>query len=320
MNHISFPGLGGLEFTLSRAAFGTPVYWYGAIIALGFLLAAVYALKSCRKFGIGQDDMCDVLIVSLPLSIIGARLFYVLGAWGDFKDNPAAIINIRDGGLAIYGGVIMAVVGVFIVCRFKKINVTDVLDIAGLGLLIGQMIGRWGNLFNAEVYGDVTGLPWGMSINGGAPVHPLFLYESLWNLVGFLLIRKRTGRRLFRGEMFLMYLGWYGLGRALLENLRDNAFVLYIGRLPLSQITAVAAFAFAIIMLAFGYNDALKRGEAEGINDVLPEPSKKKGGQSEEPSEDTSEEDAPEAEPLEADQDSGAPDNDEPGGSDETEE
>ena len=284
MTHIAFPSI-GLEFDLNRVAFtvfGKEVYWYGIILASAFILAALYALKEAKKFGISQDNLIDQLILALPLSVVGARLYYVIFDWASYKDDPAAIIRIWDGGLAIYGAVITAVVSVFIFCRVKKLNPLDMLDLGSMGLLIGQAVGRWGNFINAEVYGSKTTLPWGMEVaNSGVTVHPLFIYESLWNILGLLLISTRAGKRWFRGEMFLMYIAWYGIGRGFLEGLRQDQFILMIGRFPVSQLLAILSLFAALVLLAMGYRRVMKQGEPEGINDVLVEPAKKDGAEKE---------------------------------------
>ena len=202
MGTVSFPGL-GLEFQLNRVAFHVgswPVYWYGIIIAAGFLLAVMYCSRQAPKFGIRQDDIIDMLFFAVPLSIIGARVYYIIfypelyrradGSW-DF----GAMVRIWDGGLAIYGGVIMAVLTLLVFCKVRKIRFLAFADLGSFGLLIGQMIGRWGNFVNIEAHGGPTDLPWRMGIyqyvdgtRQYMEVHPTFLYESLWNLVGLLLL------------------------------------------------------------------------------------------------------------------------------------
>jgi phosphatidylglycerol:prolipoprotein diacylglycerol transferase len=164
-NYVSFPNL-GFGFDLNRVAFnvfGIEVYWYGIIIALGFTLAATFALLSRKKFGIKENDLIDALLFAVPISIIGARLYYVLFNLSYYK-NIMDVISIRDGGLAIYGAVIAATITVFVFCRVRKVRLGDLLDLGALGLLIGQAIGRWGNFVNIEAYGSATNLPWAMEI------------------------------------------------------------------------------------------------------------------------------------------------------------
>ena len=175
---ISFPGL-GLSFNPSRVAFSIgskPIYWYGIIIAAGFLLAVYYALKRADQFGLTQDNIIDMLICAVPLAIIGARAYYCLFSWNLYKDDPIRVLYIWEGGLAIYGGVIGAVIGLFIYTKVKKVKTSAMLDIGGLGLLIGQSIGRWGNFMNREAFGAQTNsfLRMGLTDASGATiyVHP----------------------------------------------------------------------------------------------------------------------------------------------------
>ncbi len=199
---VLFPGL-GLEFHLDRVAFqlfGLPIYWYGVIIACGFLLAVVFCYKMAPRFGVKPDDVIDLLFFAVPLAIIGARLYYIVFYLDLYRTEDGGLdflemLDIRDGGLAIYGGVIAAVLTLLVFCRVKKINFFAFADLGAFGLLIGQCIGRWGNFVNVEAYGGPTDLPWRMGIDAYVDgvwqymeVHPTFLYESLWNLLGFLLL------------------------------------------------------------------------------------------------------------------------------------
>ena len=195
-HHITFPHL-GLEFTVNTVAFsigGFSVYWYGIIIAGGFLLALVYASYSCKKMNIDVNRLFDVVIVGLIAGVVFARLFYVVFYPGDkYRENPMEIFQIHDGGLAIYGGLIGAVVFGGLMAKIRKMKVAAVLDIASLGFLIGQGIGRWGNFINQEAFGSATDLPWGMHSDNTAlvvdgNVHPCFLYESILCLLGFVLL------------------------------------------------------------------------------------------------------------------------------------
>ena len=251
---ISFPMLGNWTICPSNSIhlFGLTIYWYGIIIACGFLLAVTYAFRRSREFGIDPNDLTDVLLFAVPLAIVGARAYYVIffGNYDSFLD----MIAIWEGGLAIYGGVIGAVITVLIVCRVKKMSALATLDVASFGLLIGQSIGRWGNFMNREAFGYETDIfcRMGLTLNGETIyVHPTFLYESLWNAVGFItlhVLSKKTPRK-FDGQYFLSYLGWYGLGRAWIEGLRTDS--LYIGStsLRVSQLLAIATFLIAAILL-----------------------------------------------------------------------
>ena len=252
---ISFPGL-GLSFNPDRAAFsigGKPIYWYGIIIAAGFLLAVLYAMRRCKQFGLTQDNIIDMLICAVPSAIVCARLYYCVFEWDLYKDDPIQILNIRNGGLAIYGGVIGAVLAVLIFTKVKKIRTAAMLDIGGLGLLIGQSIGRWGNFINREAFGTTTDsfLRMGLTDASGATiyVHPTFLYESLWNALGLLILHVLSKRRKYDGQIFVMYLGWYGLGRVFIEGLRTDSLYLMGTNLRVSQLLAGICVVFAVVYL-----------------------------------------------------------------------
>lgn len=244
INVISFPNI-GLSFTVNRAAIsigGFTVYWYGIIIALGLLLAVAYGTRECAKVGISQDDFFNMLIIALPVSIICARAYYVIFSWEFYQNNIAGIFDIRNGGIAIYGAVIGAAATVLSYCRKKKLNVGAVLDVLAIGLLIGQSIGRWGNFVNGEAFGAVTNLPWAMTVERGGAivgklVHPTFLYESLWNGIGILVLLAYKKIKKFDGEIFAGYMAWYGFGRAMIEGLRADS--LYIGPIRVSQLLAL---------------------------------------------------------------------------------
>lgn len=257
---IAFPGLGIDEFYINENAFSIniesldfrlDVKWYGVIISLGLLMAAIYCMCNAKRFGLKADDILDAVIIGGPLGIIGARLYYVLFSLDEFS-SFMDVINLRNGGLAIYGVIIMIVLVAPWFCKFKKIKMPVLLDLVSYGLLIGQCIGRWGNFFNVEVYGSTTSLPWGMEITRGYNkiiVHPLFLYESLWTLAGFIFLHFYGKKRKFDGEIFLMYMGWYGLGRALIEGLRVEAYVLKLGTLKISQVFGILFFVASIVLL-----------------------------------------------------------------------
>lgn len=232
---ISFPMLGGL--TLNPPSyfllFGRPIYFYGVLIGLGFLLAILFCAKRAKRFGLKEDDVYDVAIWLIPCSIIGARLYYVLFRLDYYLEHPWELFAIHNGGLAIYGGVIAGVISVVLVCRKKKIPVGAMLDNLCYGLLIGQIIGRWGNFMNREAFGAETTVfcRMGLTAPDGTTiyVHPTFLYESLWNLgvLLFLLWFERTGRRRFDGHCVTLYFLLYGLGRFWIEGLRTDS--LYLG-------------------------------------------------------------------------------------------
>ena len=255
MEHtIGFPNL-GLEFTLSRVActvLGKDIYWYGIIICAGFILAALYVNSRTKDFGVTSDNLTDCLIICVPLGIICARIYYVVFEWGYYAQHPGEIIAIWKGGIAIYGGIIGTLIGLFVYSRVKKLSLASLCDLAAFGLLIGQCIGRWGNFVNGEAHGGPTTLPWGMTIDGQSMVHPTFLYESLWNLTGFVLLHFYSKKRRFKGEIALLYAAWYGAGRAWIEGLRTDS--LYIGSVRVSQLLAVISCIAAVAVLARQYH------------------------------------------------------------------
>lgn len=270
MNNVSFPGL-GLEFTIS-ADFITigdfAIKWYGVLIALGVGAALAFAYIKAPKFGVDRDKFFDAVIYSVFSAIIFARVYYVIFSWSNYADDPLSALYIWDGGLAIYGAVIGGIgLGVFLARRYKM-NIAATLDIAGMAFLIGQAIGRWGNFTNQEAFGGNTTLPWGMTsesvvrylekvdsdlisagipIDADLPVHPCFLYESLWCILGFVFLYFHIKKRKFDGELFLMYLAWYGAGRAVIEGLRIDS--LMIGSLRISQVLAILTVIISIALI-----------------------------------------------------------------------
>lgn len=255
INHVSFPML-GLEFEINRVAFsvfGMPVYGYGIIIALGLALAFVYATYQTKKVGISQDDFLNMLIIALPVSIICARLYYVIFSWDYYKNNLTEIFNIRGGGIAIYGAVIGAAMVVLVYCRFKKLKIGKVLDVLAVGLLIGQAVGRWGNFINGEAFGETTALPWAMTIvQKGRTIanmaHPTFFYESLWNAFGVLALVLYNRKKAFEGETFCGYMVWYGIGRMFIEGLRTDS--LFIGSVRVSQLLSLCIVVAGVVLIA----------------------------------------------------------------------
>ena len=257
MGAITFPNL-GISVNPSRVAFnvlGKDIYWYGIIIAAGFLLAVIYAMRRAPSFGLNEDNILDMLFVAVPLAIVCARLYYCIFYWDLYRDNPIAILYVWEGGLAIYGGVIGAVIGVAIFCRVKKLPIGPLLDVGSLGLLIGQMIGRWGNFMNREAHGAITDGFFKMGIADAAGnvtyYQPTFLYESVWNLVGFVALHFYSKRRKFDGEVFLLYLAWYGLGRAWIEGLRTDSLYLFGTGIRVSQLLAALSCVAAIAVLVY---------------------------------------------------------------------
>ena len=256
--YIQFPAL-GIEFNPDRLiSIGSfTIHFYGIIIALGLMLAVFYAWKRAKQFGIKEDDLTDGVLWVVPFAILCARAYYVIFKWEDYADDPISVFYIWKGGLAIYGGVIGAAIGVLIHCKVKKIKVPALLDMVALGFLIGQCIGRWGNFFNREAFGAETdsflrmGL-WNTSTGEYEYHHPTFLYESVWNLVGFVLLHFLSKKRKYDGQIALGYVAWYGLGRAIIEGLRTDS--LYLGVFRVSQLlAAVTCFAAVLILMLLSF-------------------------------------------------------------------
>lgn len=260
---ISFPGLGidGVNPSRYFTVFGKPIYWYGVIIALGMIIALIYAMKRSKQFGLKSDTLLDIFIWGIPSAIVFARLYYVLfyqdaSGVNPYFEEPIKMLYIWEGGLAIYGGVFGAVLAAFIYTRVTKKKLLPILDLVCLGLLIGQCIGRWGNFINREAYGDFVSetylLRMGLTVvNSTVYVHPTFLYESLWNLVGFIVLHFVSKKRKYDGQMLLMYLGWYGLGRLWIEGLRTDSLFIGTTSIRVSQLIAGISFIFAVTVLAY---------------------------------------------------------------------
>ena len=254
---ITFPMFGNLTINPPSyfTVFGMDIYFYGVIIGLGFILGILYCSHNSRRFGIDQDSVYDVMIWLIPTAIIGARLYYVLFRLDYYVQHPNEIFAIHNGGLAIYGGVIAGVLVIWLVCRKKKIPLGAMLDLLCYGLLIGQILGRWGNFMNREAHGAVTDsfFKMGLVDASGAVTyyHPTFLYESVWNLVGFLALHFLTKKRKFDGQIFLSYLTWYGLGRVWIEGLRTDSLYLFSTGIRVSQLVAALCVVFAGGALAF---------------------------------------------------------------------
>ena len=251
---IDFAGLGLKINPPAGFSVGSiEVRFYGLIIALGLVLAVAYALKRKDQFGLSEDDLMDGVLWIAPFAILCARLYYCAFEWDRYADDPISILYIWEGGIAIYGAVIGAAIGVILHCKvFKKISVLAVLDIVSLGFMIGQMIGRWGNFFNREAHGGITDsfLRMGLlnPVTGeGSYYHPTFLYESLWNLVGFIALHFFSKKRRYDGQVALLYVAWYGLGRAMIEGLRTDS--LWWGNFRVSQVLAAASCLAAVVIL-----------------------------------------------------------------------
>lgn len=257
---LTFPNLFGgitLSYYQGFELFGIKIYWYGVLITIGVILAYLYAMHRSKDFGLGKDRMFDVVFVALIGGFLGARIYYCVFQTLDPNsgmsfDFITTFTTIRDGGLAIYGGIIGGFLCGFIACKVRKVNFRAMADLAAMGFLIGQCIGRWGNFINQEAFGAACSPDWvfGMTstdiiqksgFDAGTLVHPCFLYESVWCLVGFIALHFYSKKlRTFDGEIALLYAAWYGLGRAWIEGLRTDS--LMIGQFRVSQLVAGASF------------------------------------------------------------------------------
>lgn len=256
--HVQFPNL-GWEFDISRVAISLgsfKVYWYGLIIATGLMLAILYAYKTAPRFQLNFNKLMNCVFVGLVTGIIGARLYFCIFKWDYYFTHPIEIFYIHEGGLAIYGGIIGAIAGGLVVAKIQKMRFLPILDVVMIGFLIGQGLGRWGNFFNQEAYGTVTNLPWAMMSEGtlNQPVHPCFLYESLWCLLGALLLHLYSKyRQRYAGEIFFMYLVWYGFERMFVEGLRTDSlylpFRVFGMDIRVSQVLSFALFVTGIVIL-----------------------------------------------------------------------
>lgn len=271
--HVQFPGL-GWEFTIDRVALsvgGFNIYWYGVIIAVGMLLALLYAFRHAVDFGIDADRLVDVVAIGTVMAIVCARIYYVAMAPFQYQ-SFWEMVDIRLGGIAIYGAVIGAFVFGGLAAKWRKVPLLPLFDLVALGFLIGQGVGRWGNFVNQEAFGTNTTLPWGMysegteaylrsvqvtlpagvTIDPTLPVHPTFFYESLWCLIGFVVLALYVKRRRFHGQIFLLYVIWYGLGRSWIEGLRTDSLLITGTDLRASQVVAFATAFAAFLLLVAG--------------------------------------------------------------------
>ncbi len=256
---LSFPGLGIGEFQVNSTAFtvfGVSIAWYALIITFGMICAVMYLAFRAKQIGIVFDDILDFVIFAIPIGIIGARVYYVL-AEIDRYDSFAEMINIRNGGLAIYGGIIAGTLAVIGVSHYKKINFFAIADSCTPGIILAQAIGRWGNFMNGEAHGGETTIFCRMGIQKiGSEmiyVHPTFLYESLWNLIGFILINIFYKHKKYDGQILFMVFGWYGLGRMFIEGLRTDSLYTQIFGLEFrtSQVLAGIIFAVCLVLLIY---------------------------------------------------------------------
>ena len=275
---ISFPFLGltlNPPYCIRLGNF--PVYYYGIVIALGFLLAYWYTSRNCSRMEMDMDAVYDYLISAVISAVICARLYYCItyvdseGVHTYLRD-PVSFLYIRDGGLAIYGGVIGAILALYVRSRMRHESIWKELDVMSFGLLIGQLVGRWGNFFNREAYGYETDIfcRMGLTLNGVTTyVHPTFLYESLWNLAGLLLLHFHSKKhRRYQGQYFLAYLMWYGVGRAMIEGLRSDSLWLVPNVIRVSQLLAAVTAAAGLVLWLL--NDRRLRQGRKPVFGALP--------------------------------------------------
>ena len=227
--------------------FGLEVRWYGIFIALSVVLGTVIALKEAKRKGVSEDTIIDLLLFGIPAAIVGARLYYVIFSWDNYKNNPMEILNLRGGGLAIHGVIIAGILVAIIFSKVRKVSFWKLGDIVAPSLILGQAIGRWGNYANQEAHGGPTDLPWGIMVNG-VKVHPTFLYESIWNFLVFifLLWYSRNAQKV-DGETSLLYIILYSIARFFIEGLRTDSLML--GSFRVAQLISLTAILIGSILL-----------------------------------------------------------------------
>ena len=245
-----------VEFTIPFVNIDVSIKFYGLIIAFGFLLAVLFGGRMAYKWKIDLNKMLDVLLYGTIGGIIGARLYYVLFEWDYYSHHLSEIPKIWNGGLAIYGGLIGAILVAYFTCRKIDLNFLKLLDMCGMSFLIGQGIGRWGNFMNQEAYGSPTDLPWRMMSEGtdNIGVHPCFFYESMWCLLGFVLLHfYGKYKQKYSGQIFFMYLVWYGFERTIVEGLRTDSlylpFQVFGADIRVSQVLSAVIFIIGIVFL-----------------------------------------------------------------------
>lgn len=247
-----------LNFNIDRVAFsvfGIDIYWYAILIITGVLIGAKFAQKEFVKRGFDEDFIYDMLFVILPLAIIGARAWYVIFEWDMYKNDPIQILNFRAGGLAIHGGILFAIIGLYFYAKKKEIPLIDILDVMAPSLAFGQAIGRWGNFVNGEAHGTPTNLPWAIIVDG-VKVHPTFLYESIGDFLIFLFLINYRKKNPKKGIQTGIYFITYGILRFFVEGLRTDS--LMIGQIRMAQLTSVIYLIVGIYLFVKYKNINLK--------------------------------------------------------------
>ncbi len=290
---IYFPNLGIYLENVGKSVsiFGFPIAYYGIVIVTGMVIALWMACHEAKRLGENPDNFWDMGMIGILAGVVGARIYYVIFAWDNYKDNLLEIFNLRHGGLAIYGGIIGGFLGVYVYGKVKKLNLAQQLDIAAPCLLIGQIMGRWGNFFNREAFGgytdnlfamqlpvsavrqnEITQQMWDhlQTVNGVdmIQVHPTFLYESLWNLALLIVILLYRKHRKFKGQIFFIYLIGYGCGRAWIEGLRTDQLLLPGVELPVSQLLSVLLVIAGVILMVITGKRAKKQTADKESNDA----------------------------------------------------
>ena len=297
MRELWFPGLGIDKFKINPVAFSIgdmSVAWYSLIITTGMLLAILYVWFRFKEGGLSIDDLIDFALIVIPSGIVGARLYYVIFSLDHYKGNFWEIFAIWKGGLAIYGGIIAGAIAAFLVARHKKINLLKVFDMLAPAVMMAQAIGRWGNFTNVEAFGGPTTLPWrmcgkritdnfiykglidvkdiGLLESGEIGAHPTFLYESLWNIIGFIAIYflfvRRKKLHKIDGQIFYCYLIWYGLGRFWIEGLRSDSLYLIKDVIRVSQLVALLSFIAGVALMIYGLVRYNKTGKGAAVHAV----------------------------------------------------
>ncbi|MBS3994358.1 MAG: prolipoprotein diacylglyceryl transferase [Alkaliphilus sp.] len=228
--------------------FGLDIRWYGILISVGILLGAFLAMKRATKEGVNDESITDIILIAIPSAIIGSRIYYVIFNWQYYSENISHIMNFREGGLAFHGGVIAGALSGYLYCRYKKLNFWKMADICAPSIVLGQVIGRWGNYINQEAFGRPTNLPWGILIDG-VKVHPTFLYESMANLVVFFFLLWFDRKKSYNGQLFLLYSIFYSIIRFLNEGLRTDSLML--GNFRVAQLISIVIIVFSIIMMKY---------------------------------------------------------------------
>ncbi|SHJ14409.1 phosphatidylglycerol:prolipoprotein diacylglycerol transferase [Geosporobacter subterraneus DSM 17957] len=216
--------------------FGLSIRWYGILISLGMILGAFVAMRRAKKENISEERILDLVLVAIPAAIIGARLYYVIFNWEYYGGDLLRILNTREGGLAIHGGVIAGITAGYFFCKYHKLSFRKLADICAPSIILGQAIGRWGNYINQEAFGRPTNLPWGIMVDG-IKVHPTFLYESIWNFAVLFLLLRYDARKKFEGELLVLYGVLYSVGRFFIEGLRTDS--LMVGPFRTAQVISI---------------------------------------------------------------------------------